>query len=308
MNKSLSSMIAALLMTPLAAVAAETASDADAQAPGLPATAELAAAASGEPAKASTDAPAPETVGDEVEAATEGSEVAAPDPAAQSGTEKSPADDKPAEPITGAFGIPLGEPFVPSMVADVLGEQEHSYRGKDDAQLKGTLYRVKPNQPDQRFQDYSVKTTDKGIIYAINGDDRIEPKQGNKQDKAKQGPGIRKQCKDAVKALAGELEAKYGKARSADGFGNWFSFRQLSDTDNRSIRLYGQRCRTGRYSVVYTDEKLLHGLPAKAVRSSEPVKIMIGGPEKRVTETTPAEPTPGTVSKPQTDVQSSTEP
>lgn len=155
--------------------------------------------------------------------------------------------------------------------------------------MKGTLYRVKPNQPDGRFRDYSVKTTDKGIVYAIEGDYQIEVEEGNKQDKAKRGPGLRKQCKDAVKALAGELEAKYGKPRSADGFGNWFSFRQLSDTDNKSIRLYGNRCRSG----LYSDEKLLYGMPAKPTRASEPVKIMAGRPDRRATGAAPPKPTPG---------------
>ena len=299
MNKPLASMIATLLIIPMAtALAVQPASNDTAEVSGVPATAESAPAASADPAAAPGTIPTPEPTGDQVKAVTQGSDAAAPGAAAITATDKVSADDKPAEPITGAFGIPLGEPFVPSLVAEVLGEQEHSYRGKDDAQLKGTLYRVKPNQPDERFQNYSVKTTEQGILYAIEGDYQIEPKAGNKQDKAKQGPGIRKQCKTTVKALAGELEAKYGKARSADGFGNWFSFRQFSDTDNKSIRLWAHHCRTGRYSVVYTDEKLLHGLPAKAARSSQPVKIMIGGPEKRVTDTAPAEPASGPEAEP----------
>lgn len=164
---------------------------------------------------------------------------------------------EPPVPITGAFGIPFGERFEPSMVAKVLGEEELTDRGPDGAELKGTLIRVEPRQPDARFQRYSVKTTGRGIVYAIQGEYQIPPKEGNKQDKAKEGPGIRKQCKDAVEALAGELESRYGKARSTDGFGNWFAFRQVSDTEDKSIRLYGHRCRTGIYSLIYTDQRLL---------------------------------------------------
>ena len=300
MNTTLASMIATLFIFTLAAVAAETASD----------------------------APIPQATGDVARAAPKETEAAVPGSASQSGTEKSPADDKPAEPITGAFGIPLGEPFVASMVAEVLGEQAQTYRGKDDAQLKGTLYRVKPNQPDQRFQAYSVKTTDKGLVYAIQGEHRIELEDQDKGDEDKQDQAVqgtvdpaqsRKEkaerakaltssCKAAVKALTGELEAKYGKPRGGDRFGTWVSFRQISDTENKSIRLYGHRCRTGRYNIVYSDEKPLHGIPAKAVKSSEPVRIKIRGPEKRVMGAAPEAPASNPEGAVQPDAESSAKP
>jgi hypothetical protein len=293
MKKPLASMMATLLTIPLTAAVAQTAGEASSAPTTVPGTAESLPAESADPAKAAPDAPLPAATAQENKTATQTSAGAAPEPAAPTGAAKTPADDKAVEPVTGAFGIPLGEPFVPSMVAEVLGQQEQSYRGKDAAELKGTLYRVKPNQPDDRFQNYSVKTTDAGVVYAIEGDYQIEPKQGNKQDKAKQGPGIRKRCKDAVKSLAGELEARYGEPRGKGWNAEWFAFRQLSDTDNKSIRLYGNRCRTGIYRIVYTDEKLLHGMPAEAARAGKSIKIMAGRPERRATGAAPPKPTPG---------------
>ncbi len=96
-------------------------------------------------------------------------------------TVKAPAVDKAAdkavEPITGAFGIPLGEQFETSMVAKVLSKQEQIYNGQAGAKLKGSLIRVEPNKPDERFQQYSIKTTNDGLIYAIEGDYqyKVEP-------------------------------------------------------------------------------------------------------------------------------------
>ena len=45
---------------------------------------------------------------------------------------------------------------------------------------------------------------------------------------------------------------------------------QFSDTSNKGLKLYGHRCRTGMYSIIYTDEKVQRGtLPGKATASAE---------------------------------------
>jgi hypothetical protein len=183
------------------------------------------------------------------------------------GTGKASAAIKTAEPITGAFGIVLGEHFETSMVARVLGKLEQKYRGKDGLELTGTLYRVEPKEPDERSQDYRIRTTEAGIIYAIEAYYEIEvmPDQIN-ANQAKPARKVRTTCKNAVKALARELETRYGKPRGTGWDGEWFTFRQLSESSDRSLRVYANRCRTGLYSVVYTDEKLLHGLQQKLDR------------------------------------------
>ena len=178
-------------------------------------------------------------------------------PAANTDTVDSSTAEKSPDPITGAFGITLGERFEASMVARVLSEQEQTYRGQDGMELKGTLHRVEPSDPDTHFQHYSVKTTDEGIIYAIQGDYQFEVDvaRGKQAGKVKKSRVIRKRCKDVVKKLAGELESHYGKPRGKGWDGEWFAFRQVSDTSNKSLRLYAHRCRTGMYSVIYTDER-----------------------------------------------------
>jgi hypothetical protein len=176
--------------------------------------------------------------------------------AASAGLEKTSAADRAPGPISGAFGILLGERFKPSMVAKVLDEQEQTYRGQGGVELKGTLLRVEPSEPDARFQRYSVKTTGDGIIYAIQGEYQFEVEQGKgKQVKVNRASVLRATCKAEVKALAEELETRYGKHRGKGWDGEWFSFRQISDTAYKSLRLYAHRCRTGMYSVIYTDER-----------------------------------------------------
>jgi len=183
-------------------------------------------------------------------------------------TAKAPAAEKAPEPIIGAFGLELGKRFEPAMVAKVLDQQEQGYRGPDGAELKGSLIQVEPSQPDQRFQRYSVKTTDKGIIYAIQAEYQFEGGQAEeKQDKAgkdqaNKPASLRKTCKAALKELASEMEARHGKPRGREMSGEWYAFRQFSETEDRSLRLYGNRCRSGIYSVVYTDLALL-GIQAK---------------------------------------------
>jgi len=199
---------------------------------------------------------------------------------------KTPAADKAVEPITGAFGLQLGEQFDASMVAKVLSKQEHSYKGQGGIKLKGQLLRIEPGKPDERFQQYSIKTTYDGLIYAIQGDYQYKVESGEaKTDEAKpQGSGkgagkpgnkkpataIQKTCKAAVKTMAGELEDRYGKPRGQGWDGLWFTFRQPSDTSNRGLKLYGHRCRSGMYSIVYIDDKVQRGTQAgKAGASPE---------------------------------------
>ena len=64
---------------------------------------------------------------------------------------------------------------------------------------------------------------------------------------------MRKTCKAALKDLASEMEARHGKPRGREMTGEWYAFRQISETSNKSLRLYANRCRSGIYSVVYTD-------------------------------------------------------
>ena len=175
-------------------------------------------------------------------------------PATKTETDKAAADARPGEPITGAFGITLGESFSPAMVARVLDQQEKSYRGPDGAERTGSLIRIEPGQPDERFQNYSLKTTDKGIVYAIEAQYQMDLERDRpNQDKAKRSRKIRKTCKTAVKNLAKELEARHGKPRAAGLHDEWFAFRQFSESSDKGIDLYANQCRTGKYRVIYTD-------------------------------------------------------
>ena len=128
-------------------------------------------------------------------------------PSEESG--EAPKADEPA-PVTGAFGIPLGERFEPCMVAKVLGEEEKTYRGADKAEHKGTLYRVEPRVPNAHFNAYAVETTADGFIYAIRG--MYEP-----TEKASR-------C-EVSKKLAEILTEKYGKPRGKGILGDWYAFR-----------------------------------------------------------------------------------
>ena len=65
-------------------------------------------------------------------------------PAAESEMASEATTEKSPEPVTGAFGIPLGKRFEPCMVARVISQEEHNYQGLDKAKYQGTLYRVEP--------------------------------------------------------------------------------------------------------------------------------------------------------------------
>ncbi len=159
------------------------------------------------------------------------------------------------KPIISAFGILLGEKFEPSMVTKVIGKEPQTYSGAEKAKLEGTVYQVDPIKPDQRFQKYSVKTTVDGIVYAILGEYQYETEmaRGKQAGKVKNQRIVRKTCKAEVKKLAKELESMHGKPRGQGYDGEWFSFRQSSETSNKSLKLYAHRCRTGLYSIIYVD-------------------------------------------------------
>ena len=249
MNKQLASLLVTLLIFPFGAVSAPAAGDK---------VTEIQAAPTGlQPVPAA---------GDEGKA-PEKTEVV-----------KTSAADKAVEAITGAFGIPLGEKFDASMVTKVLSKQEKSYKGQGGIKLKGQLLRIEPVKPDERFQQYSIKITDEGVIYAIQGDyqyktesdeaksDETKPKGSGKgmgkPGNKKPANAMQLTCKATVKALAGELESRYGKPRGQGWDGLWYTFRQFSDTSNKGVKLYGHRCRTGMYSIIYTDEKVQRGMQA----------------------------------------------
>lgn len=143
-------------------------------------------------------------------------------------------------PITGAFGVRLGEPFDPAQVALVLEQQPQAYRGPEGAKLTGIRYRIEPQQPSPCFQDYWVDTAQDGRIYAIRAEH--------------QDPGKASVCADA-KAIAAELEAKYGKPRGKAAFGEWVAFRESLEPLTRHLTFYANRCRRGIYSIAYTDDQ-----------------------------------------------------
>ncbi len=236
MNKTLTSMIAVLLVVLQQPVWAE--------ADGAKSAAQPTAPAGAEPTTASTE---------------------------DTGA-KAEAEEK-HEPITGAFGIKLGEPFKPSMVARVLKQKEQTYRGADGAEFKGSLFTVEPRDPDERFQRYAIKTTSDGMIYAIQAEYQFETdKSMSEQGKPKRSRKLRKTCKNAVKSQAKEFQVRYGEPRGKGWDGEWYAFRQLGEGTDKSLRLYANRCRTGLYSVVYTDQALL-GIQAKqAKRQQKPAK------------------------------------
>ncbi len=167
------------------------------------------------------------------------------------------ASEQATSPINGAFGISLGAKFDPKMVSKVIAETPQTYSGKDKVKLQGKLLQVEPVKPDERFQHYSLKTTADGLIFTIQAEYQyeVEKAMGKKAGKVKNEKSVRKTCKNAVKAMAKEFEESYGQPRGKGWDGEWFSFRQLSDNADKSLRLYANRCRTGLYSIQYTDLK-----------------------------------------------------
>ena len=166
-----------------------------------------------------------------------------------------PAAEQALQPVTGAFGIPLGERFDPCMVAKVLSQEEKTYRGPNKEERKGVLYRVEPKVTNTRFNTYAVATTADGIIYLIRAD---------------QEPAERKPACEVPKALATFLGAKYGETRDKGPVGQWYNFRDLSHRTYRGVRLHATRCGRGIYSIVYSDDGARRGAPeAKSALKTE---------------------------------------
>ncbi len=179
------------------------------------------------------------------------------------------APEGPPEPVTGAFGVPLGESFEPCLVAKVLAEEERGYRGADQREHQGTLYRVEPLSPHPHFSTYTVETTEDGTVYRIRAD--------------YEAPDKATRCA-AVKKIAAELEQRYGKARGKGYQGAWYAFRDFTAEGYRGIRLNGVRCGRGIYSISYEDATYTLGpLPGQ-------VKAAEGEPRKRTQIVVPARP------------------
>ena len=138
--------------------------------------------------------------------------------------------------------------------------------------MEGNLISVVPVQPDERFQRYEVRTTDKDIVYAIHAEYQFDLEKEKAEKDKKRSTKFRKTCRNAVKSLAKELEARYGKPRGQGWDGEWYAFRQLSENTDKSLRLYANRCRTGIYSAVYTDQALLGSQAEQAKRQQKPAK------------------------------------
>lgn len=144
-----------------------------------------------------------------------------------------------AHPVTGAFGIPLGERFKPAMAARVISESPKTYRGPGNAEINGTLYEVEPTVPDDHFTVYSVSTTTDGLIYAIRAEYR--------------SPDKSSRCV-VTKEIATALGQKHGKPRGKGMSGAWYAFRDMSVEHYRGIRLYANRCDQGIYEIIYSDD------------------------------------------------------
>jgi len=162
-------------------------------------------------------------------------------PLSESADQEKASDEAAKAPITGAFGLTLGEKFAPYMVGKVLGQEQQTYkdRGEQKTEHTGTLYRVEPNVPNPYFNEYKVSTNQDGIIYSIIGK-QIPQKPVNSCEETKQ--------------IALFLVGKYGKPRGRGMLGEWFTFREETEGPYRGLRFYAQRCRNGRYSVVYSDD------------------------------------------------------
>ncbi|MBP8283481.1 MAG: hypothetical protein KAX51_13065 [Chromatiaceae bacterium] len=189
--------------------------------------------------------------------------------AAEPKEEAVPEGQPEPEPVTGAFGIPLGEPFQPCLVAKVLAEEERAYRGVDQMEHKGTVYRVELRSPHPHFSTYTVETTEDGTIYRIRAD--------------YEAPDKATRCA-VVKEIAAALEQRYGKPRGKGYQGEWYAFRDLTAEGYRGIRLNAVRCGRGIYSISYEDATYTLGpLPGQA-------KAAEGEPRKRTQIVVPARP------------------
>lgn len=171
----------------------------------------------------------------------EASSGQAPAEAAGDGAKATPED---REHITGAFGLTLGERFLPAMVAEVLGEEPQSYMKADRSQGQGTRFNVVPTIPDEHYNAYAVATNEAGMIYMIEGE--FTP-----AEKASR-------CERA-RTLVDELAAKYGATTAASIDGTTYSFSNNEKSPSRNVTLFNNRCTLGYYRIVYYDHSLLWG-------------------------------------------------
>lgn len=170
--------------------------------------------------------------------------------------EVQPPEEKPVEPITGAFGITLGARFEPSMVEKVLAEEPQGYRIADKSERQGMLYRVVPKVPDPKYSDYAIATTEDGTIYRIRGELSDTER--------------RSQCA-VTKEIAAALAEKHGKPRGKGGFGEWYAFRDGNALGYRGILVNAARCKRGGYSISYEDTTFTSGpLPGNMKTEGEP--------------------------------------
>jgi hypothetical protein len=258
MNRELVAILMASVMIAAASAADDMVKpDASVQAVGQPAEPQVGVPAAVPSAGAATEDPA---VAEEEAEPEEDAPTASGDTqgAAQdaAGSDTKPAGEQAPQPVTGAFGIPLGERFDPCMVAKVLSQEEKTYRGPNKEERKGILYRVEPKVTNTLFNTYAVATTADGIIYLIRGDQ--EPKE-------------RKPACEVPNTLAAFLGAKYGKMREKGPAGQWYNFRDMSRRTYRGVRLHATRCGRGIYSIVYSDDEARRGAPeAKSEPKPEP--------------------------------------
>jgi hypothetical protein len=164
---------------------------------------------------------------------------------ADAATASEPVSEPSKAPINGAFGLSLGEVFADWMVAKVISQEETTtYRGKDKDRIAypGTLYRVEPHIPNPLFNEYLVKTNAQGVIYSI---------------RARQNPAEKASACELTREMGKYLIGKYGRPRGAGMLGEWYAFRDRLDGPYRGLRLFAQRCRSGRYEVHYSDEAAL---------------------------------------------------
>ncbi len=167
----------------------------------------------------------------------------------------------PSAEVTAAFGIELGKTFRASMVTEVVRQQAKPYVAAGDEKNEGTLLQVVPLTPDDRFNEYYIHTTPENLIYAVRAKYQYdtEPELRKRTGEPKRSRKLRKTCQNEVKALADELESKFGKPRGAGRDGLWFNFRRIADSHDISVNLYANQCRTGTYSIVYTDRLTKYG-------------------------------------------------
>jgi hypothetical protein len=202
-----------------------------------------------------TGAAPAEPAGQEAVRATPDADDAAPDSGTDPAEGDAPVAPEPEPaPVTAAFGITLGEPFSPCIVAEVLGEESVTYRDADKAEQTGTRYRVVPKVPNSRFTDYAVDVNRDGIVYAVRASFESE---------------VGENLCGITKELAASLEEKYGQPRGRGSFGEWYAFRDTSVEHYRGIRLYSNRCRRGIYEIIYSDDAAkLAPAPAPAEASA----------------------------------------